>query len=61
MTTLEQLKQQREEARARAVRYDQSIKHSRYGCISDQERSTDLWRAVQALDFQIQQLNQGRP
>lgn len=56
--TLEQLKEQREEARKAAVRWDEGIKHSRYGCISDQERSTELWRKVRAIDFQIQTLNQ---
>lgn len=54
--TLEQLTQQRDAAVAAAKRWDEKTKHSRYGCISDQEHSTELWRKVQKFDWQLAEL-----
>ena len=52
----EQLKQERDAALAAAQRWDEKTKHSRYGCISDQEHSTELWRKVKNLDWQLAEL-----
>ena len=54
--TQDDLIKQREEALAAAKRWDEHTKHSRYGCISDQERSTELWRKVKNLDWQLAEL-----
>ena len=54
--TIEELKQQREEAKLAALRWDEKVKYSRYGCISDQERSTELWRKYQSLTWQLAEL-----
>jgi len=59
--TIEELKQQREEAKVAALRWDEKVKHSRYGCISDQERSTELWRKYQSLTWQLAELERNNP
>ena len=56
MDIRDQLQQKRDEAHAAAVRWDDKTKHSRYGCISDQEHSTELWRKVQKFDWQVAEL-----
>lgn len=55
-TTIEELKQQREEAKLAALRWDEKVKYSRYGCISDQEHSTELWRKVHNIEWQLAEL-----
>lgn len=59
--TIEELKQQREEAKLAALRWDEKVKYSRYGCISDQERSTELWRKYQSLTWQLAELERNKP
>lgn len=54
--TIEELKAHREEALAAAKRWDEYIKQSRSKCISDQERSTELWRKVKNFDWQLAEL-----
>ena len=54
--TIEELRQQREEAKLAALRWDEKVKYSRHGCISDQERSTELWRKYQSLTWQFAEL-----
>lgn len=53
---IDDLKAQRDEALAAAERWDESTKHSRFSCISDQERSTELWRKVKNIDWQLVEL-----
>lgn len=53
--TTDELKAQRDAALQAALSWDEKVKHSRYGCLSDQERSTELWRKVKNLDWQIAQ------
>lgn len=54
--THEELTQQRDAALAAALSWDERVKHSRYTCISDQEYSTELWRKVKNLDWQLSEL-----
>lgn len=59
--TLEDLIRQRDQALAAAKRWDEEIKYSRSSCISDQERSTELWRKVKSIDWQLAELARNNP
>lgn len=59
--TPEDLIRQRNEALAAAKSWDEKVKHSRHSCISDQERSTELWRKVKSLDWQLSELARNNP
>lgn len=61
MPDIEELKAQRDAALQAAQRWDEKTKHSRYGCISDQEHSTELWRKVKNLDWQILEFTRNNP
>lgn len=54
--TIEELTRQRNDALAAARSWDERVKHSRYGCISDQEHSTELWRKVHNIEWQLAEL-----
>lgn len=59
--TIEDLKAQREAALAAARSWDEQTKWSRRSCISDQEHSTELWRKVKNLDWQILEFTNNNP
>lgn len=56
-----QLKQEHEAAIKAAQSWDERTKWSRRSCISDQEHSTELWRKVKNIDWQLAELARNNP